>query len=437
MLTQARRSVVFFALAAGVVELALLAAWQRNGYWETSDGVYAETARVLLHGRHLYSDVAAAQPPPVYLFGALLLGIHDGLASLRVGLALVELFTGALVALSVWRVSSRGGVAVAAGALVPLLPIALHEHAQLLPETLAAGLLMGGAVWCSRSERAVAGGALLSCAAACKLAFALPALVIALACVARRRARVGLAVAGAVLIGATLAVFGTAVWREAVRAQLQVGNASVHDVAGMLTQAAWNELPLVAGAAAALLFARQARDRELLRTLVAGAGAGLVLGLTLFKRGSYVDVFVVAEPPLLALAACGAAWAWERARSRWLVVLLGALLALQSLSILVDPGHPVIALRPFARSGLEYALSPAAVDQDVTAAKRCPQALAYSGPASSRFSLIAGCPATSLTCSSSLQPQSMRHSPNAQQPTRCGVPGRTPLRFEPRFGSSA
>lgn len=437
MLTQARRSVVFFALAAGVVELALLAAWQRNGYWETSDGVYAETARVLLHGRHLYSDVAAAQPPPVYLFGALLLGIHDGLASLRVGLALVELFTGALVALSVWRVSSRGGVAVAAGALVPLLPIALHEHAQLLPETLAAGLLMGGAVWCSRSERAVAGGALLSCAAACKLAFALPALVIALACVARRRARVGLAVAGAVLIGATLAVFGTAVWREAVRAQLQVGNASVHDVAGMLTQAAWNELPLVAGAAAALLFARQARDRELLRTLVAGAGAGLVLGLTLFKRGSYVDVFVVAEPPLLALAACGAAWAWERARSRWLVVLLGALLALQSLSILVDPGHPVIALphshapawNTRCRQPLLIKTSPRQSD----APKPSPTAALRS----SRFSLIAGCPATSLTCSSSLQPQSMRHSPNAQQPTRCGVPGRTPLRFEPRFGSSA
>ena len=41
--------------------LALLAAWQRNGYWDFSDGVYAETARALLHGQRLYRDVAAAQ----------------------------------------------------------------------------------------------------------------------------------------------------------------------------------------------------------------------------------------------------------------------------------------------------------------------------------------------------------------------------------------
>jgi hypothetical protein len=41
-----------------VLELALLAAWQRNGYWDFSDGVYAETARVLLHGHSLYTDTA-------------------------------------------------------------------------------------------------------------------------------------------------------------------------------------------------------------------------------------------------------------------------------------------------------------------------------------------------------------------------------------------
>jgi hypothetical protein len=100
-----RRAVWLLALCAGALELALLAAWQRNGYWEFSDGVYAETARVFLHGQRLYSDVAAAQPPPVYLFGALLLAIHDGLGALRAGLALVELVTAALVALSVWRLS--------------------------------------------------------------------------------------------------------------------------------------------------------------------------------------------------------------------------------------------------------------------------------------------------------------------------------------------
>ena len=380
MLARHRRAVVALALAAGALELALLALWQRNGYWEYSDGVYAETARLLLHGQGLYTRVAAAQPPPVYLFSAALLAIHDGLGSLRTGLALVELVTGALVSVSVWRLCRRAPVAFAAGALVPLLPIALHEHAQLLPETLAAPLLMGGALWSARRERAFAAGVLLALATACKLAFALPALAVAIASIARRRALEGLALGGAAMTGAALAVFGTALWREAVRAQLQVGDASLHYVAGLLTQAAWNELPLVVGAAMAVLLARRARDQALLRTLAAAAGAGLLLGLTLFKRGSYIDVFVVAEPPLLALAACGATWAWERSRSRWTVCVLGAILALQSLSLLVDPGDPAIARRPFASSGLEYVLSPAAVNRAVAAARRCPHGLAYSGP---------------------------------------------------------
>jgi hypothetical protein len=368
------------ALGAGlVIELALLAAWQRNGYWDFSDGAYAETARGLLNGHHLYRDVAAAQPPPVYLVGALLLAIHDGLGSLRAGLALVELVTAGLVALSVWRLCGRERVALVAGLASPLLPISLHEHAQLLPETLAAPLVMGGALWCARSERAWAGGALLALATACKLAFALPALAITLASVARRRALAGLLLAGAALSAIALAVFGPGVWREAVRAQLQVGRASLHDVAGLLTQAAWNELPLIAGAGAALLLARQARDRALLHTLGAAALAGLVLGLTLFKRGSYLNVLVVAEPPLLALAACGAVWAWERGQSRWLVALLGALLALESLSLLINPGDPVIVRRPFARSGLEYASSSSAVDRAVTSARRCPPGSPYSG----------------------------------------------------------
>jgi hypothetical protein len=368
------------ALGAGLaIELALLAAWQRNGYWDFSDGAYAETARGLLNGHRLYRDVAAAQPPPVYLVGALLLSIHDGLGPLRAGLALVELLTAALVALSVWRLSGRDRVALVAGLASPLLPISLHEHAQLLPETLAAPLVMGGALWCARSERAWAGGALLALATACKLAFALPALAITLASVARRRALGGLMLAGAALSAIALAVFGTGVWREAVRAQLQVGRASLHDVGGLLTQAAWDELPLVLGAGAALLLARQARDRALLRTLGAAAVAGLLLGLTLFKRGSYLNVLVVAEPPLLALAACGAVWAWERGRSRWLVAVLSALLALESLSLLTAPGDPVLARRPFAHSGLEYALSPAAVDRAVASARRCPPGNPYSG----------------------------------------------------------
>jgi hypothetical protein len=70
---------VVLLIAGGAAEFALLALWQRNGYWDFSDGVYAQSAREVVHGLAPYRDFAAAQPPPVYLLGALLLLIHDRL----------------------------------------------------------------------------------------------------------------------------------------------------------------------------------------------------------------------------------------------------------------------------------------------------------------------------------------------------------------------
>ncbi len=389
------------AACAGVLEMVLLALWQRNGYWDFSDGVYAETAREVLHGVGLYHAVLGAQPPPVYLLGALLLAVHDGLASLRAGLALFDLATAALVGLCVWRLSERRWLALAAGLAAPLLPISLHEHAQLTPETLAAPLIMLGAVWCARRERSVAGGAVLALAVACKLAFLLPALAIVLVAASRRRAVAGLASTGALVALATLLAFGTAVWTQAVRAQFELGRASLHYVAGLVAQAGWNECSLVVGAVAAAYLVHRGRrspnpdavsrggglagsataTEALLRTLLAAALAGLALALSLFKHGSYINVFVVAEPPLLVLASYGAVLAWgsRLAAARAAVVLLALLVALQSASLLLSPTHAVIARRPFARSGLEEAMSPAAVSRAVALARRCPAASAYSG----------------------------------------------------------
>ena len=59
------------------LELALLLAWQRNADWGFSGGVYADSAREFLHGLVPYRDFAAAQPPPAFLFGALLLAVGD------------------------------------------------------------------------------------------------------------------------------------------------------------------------------------------------------------------------------------------------------------------------------------------------------------------------------------------------------------------------
>ena len=249
----ARRGLIAGALAALAAEYVLLALWQRNGYWDFSDGVYALSARELLHGGGLYSAFAGAQPPPVYLVGAGLLAIHDGLASLRTGMALAELATALLVGFAALRLSNRRALALAAALASPLLPIELHEHAQLIPETIAAPLLMAGALLAARPGRSAWTGVALALAVACKLAFVVPALAIVLAGADRRRTGAAFLASGAILAGASLAGYGTALWTETVRAQLEVGTASLHYVGGLLAQAAWNELPLLVLAAPLVL----------------------------------------------------------------------------------------------------------------------------------------------------------------------------------------
>ncbi len=379
----ARRGLIAGAFAALVAEYVLLALWQRNGYWDFSDGVYALSARELLHGGSLYSTFAGAQPPPVYLVGAGLLAIHDGLASVRTGMALAELATALLVGFAVLRLSNRRGLALAAALASPLLPLELHEHAQLIPETIAAPLLMAGALLAARPGRSAWAGVALALAVSCKLAFVVPALAIVLAGPDRRRTGAAFLASGAILAGASLAGYGTSLWTETVRAQFEVGTASLHYVGGLLAQAAWNELPLLVLAAPLVLAARRraalSADAQLERVLLASAAGGLLLGLSLFKHGSYLDVLVVAEAPLLALAVAGAAALWRSGGTRLLASLAVALLLAQSASILLDPGNPPIARRPGAQSGLAEVSSPAAVNAAVSAARRCAPARAYSG----------------------------------------------------------
>lgn len=123
-------SVVLPAVVAVAVELALLAVWQRNSYWEFSDGVYVQSAREMVQGLAPYREFAAAQPPTVYLAGALLLWVHDGLVSVRAGMAVADLVSAVLVGVCVWRLTRVRGAAIAAAVVAPLLPIGLHEHAN-------------------------------------------------------------------------------------------------------------------------------------------------------------------------------------------------------------------------------------------------------------------------------------------------------------------
>ena len=231
----------------------------------------------------------------------------------------------------------------------------------------------------------------------------MPALAIVLVAADRRRAGVAFVASGLALGLASLIGYGTSLWSEAVRAQFEVGSASLHYVGGLLAQALWSELPLlilaVPVAWAALRRRPLSSDPPLERALLAAALGGLLLSLTLFKRGSYLNVLVVAQPPLLALAALGAESIWRRGAFglRVLAALLALLLAAQSASMLIDPENPLIARRPGARSGLAEVSSPAAVNAAVAAARRCPRGRRTRARPTSHFSPIAGCPAGSPT----------------------------------------
>jgi hypothetical protein len=378
-----RRDAPWLVFALGAVGLLVaLAVWQRNGYWEYSDGVYSDSARELLHGRDLYGQMAGAQPPPVYLVGALLLAIHDGLASIRAGMALFDLATAALVVAVVWRLTGRRWLAAGSGLVALFLPWSLHEHAQLMPETLAAPLLLGSALLAARAPRAVLAGALGALAVACKLAFALPALLVALAAARAWRAVGGLVLGAAVLALVGTAVFGTALWRETVVAQLQVGHHPLHYVGGLWAQAAWNLAPLAIPAVAAVVLRERAREPRLVVTTAAAAVGGLLLVISVYKNGTYLNVVQISEAPLLALAAAGAAWLVEiRALPAVAITLCLALLGVaQVASLLVNPDNPRPFARPAAATAPRRTLSPAGVDRANDAARACPPRLAYSGP---------------------------------------------------------
>jgi hypothetical protein len=375
------RAVAVFLLG-GIALLVALRIWQGDAYWGYSDGVYALTARLVLHGHDLYREVAAAQPPPVFYAGALLLAVSDSLDALRVGLSAVDLATGALVLAATWRLTGRRAPAVAAGLLALVTPLALHDHALLTPETLAAPLVMGAALLGSRSGRAAAlGGALGALAVACKLAYVLPAVGIAVA-VRRRGYVVGLLVAGGLAAAIALVAFGSPLVRGTVTAQARTGFATFGDATGLWAQAAWNLLPFAVPVVAAIALRSRAADPALQRSLLGALAGALLVLITLLKQGSYLNVLVVAEPPALTLAAFGAVALWEaRARVALAAAGAGALLgAVEIGSLLVSPGDPVLYGRPLAKSAPGRVLGPAAVDRRVTAARACPAGEAYSGP---------------------------------------------------------
>ncbi len=375
----ARLFVCWFGLAAAA--LIALAWWQGQAYWEYSDGVYSLSARQLLDGQSLYGDFAAAQPPPLYYLAAAALSVSDSPASIRVLTALCEAAVSLLVLVAVRRLTRSSAVALCAAAVSFVTPWALREHAQLLPETLAAPLVMAAALAADRRATSVLAGALGALAAAFKLAFIIPALAIVLLAKDVRRAGAGFAVAALGLVVVFGLLFGEPLWTNVVRAQTQTGRASFEHVAGLWSQAGWNLLPLVVLAALGWSRRSASADPDLARSLLAASLGSLLLLATLVKHGSYLTVVVVAEPPLLCLAACAvAATLCERSRARTVVVAAALMLAVaQVASLVAAPANPSLFTRPLAASGPARAMTSAEVAAAAAELRRCPDDSAYDG----------------------------------------------------------
>lgn len=322
-------------MALVVVHLA--AGWS---YFDYSEGVYALTAREWIHGADLYGHVVAAQPPGMFLVGGALLGIHDSLDWLRLGVGLLQLTAGLLGARIVWRLTRSAWASAAAPALTLLTPWAVHEHGALTPELVAPPLILGAVLLCSR-RRTVPGGAVLAAILPfVKLPFLLPAAAIVLLSADRRRAlrwAVATLVAEAAL---TLAIFGGGVWRFSVAAQLHVGTRAdaAHVLLGIWGQAAWNLAGLVVAAGVALAWRRPGADGVLLRLASGAVGALLFTVLTTVKVGTGLNVLVPIEAGLVPLALCGVVAVGREGRWWRLVAPLGVAFTLaQTISLVAAP----------------------------------------------------------------------------------------------------
>lgn len=390
--TRAVASLVPGTLVVATLGLAILVAlgvWQGQGYWEYSDGVYSLTARLILEGRELYREVAGAQPPTLFYLAAGVLAVDDSPTAIRVAMAGYKAATAVLVGVAVWRLTRRRDAAGGAALLSMVTPWSLREHGQLLPETIAAPLVMACALAASRPATSWVAGALGAVAVTLKLAFVLPALTVVLVARDVRRGSVAFIVTALLLAVGFGAAFGAPLWDNIVRAQADAGFASLRYVAGLWAQGGWNLLPLAVPAVLAWSHRARLEDPALTRALLGALVGALALLGTLLKEGSYLTVLVVVEPLLVCFAACGFVAVLERcgadATAAWrlraaTLGAVGVLGAGQAVSLLASPADPELFTRPLAGSGPARVLSDEEVTARVEAIRACPPGTVYAGP---------------------------------------------------------
>lgn len=387
-------------MAAAVVGLVVLVAVHLlllHTYWDYSEGVYALSSRLMLHGSDLYGQMVGAQPPGVFLTGAGLLAVHDSLEWLRFAIALLQLGAGLLAAQIVYRVTGHRLAAVLTPAAMLLTPWAVHEHGALTPELVALPVMLGATLLSVDRRRAGPAGVLCGVLVLIKLPFVIPAVALVMLSVDRRRTAVWAAATLILGLAATMVLGGSGFWRDVVTAQTHTGVRSLGLLKGFWAQAGWNVLGLMVGAGVAVVARARARDRPMLDTTIALALANVITFLTNFKVGTGLNVTVPVEASLVPLAAIGTVFAiraaheperapvqgpGRRRRGSLLATACtaGAVFVLaQSISLIASPHNPIPFLRAFSAPAWEITMTSQQVKASVAAARACPPGAPYGG----------------------------------------------------------
>lgn len=373
--------------ALGLAVLIVLHAARGLEYWNYSEGVYALSSRLLLHGGDLYGEIVAAQPPAMFLAGAGVLAVHDSLEWLRLAVGAGQLATGGLWAVAVWRLTGDRAATALAPALTLLTPWAVHEHGALTPELVAQPMLAAAAIALSRRGTVPAGAVLAGLLPFVKLPYGLAMVVLVLLAADRRRAIAWAAGTAAVAAVLSLAVFGGGLWRQAVVAQLHSGaRLQAHALLGIWGQAAWSLAGLVVAAGVAVALRARLADAPLARLLTGLAAAMLFTVVTNVKVGTGLNILAPVEAALLPLALAGAVVAVRAREGRrapaGLAVAGIAFTLIATASLLASPARTRAPfLYPTSKTGAwGRAASDAEVRAQVAVAGRCPPGAPFAGP---------------------------------------------------------
>jgi hypothetical protein len=384
------RQALLWGLVVGGATLVAVHLLLYNTYWDYSEGVYALSAHLMLHGGDLYTQIVGAQPPGVFLAGVALLALHDGVEWLRLGVGCLQLGGGLIAGQIVLRLTGSRLGAVLTPVAILLTPWAVHEHGALTPELVAVPVLLGAGLLSVDQRRALPAGVLCGMLPLIKLPLVIPAVAIVLLSARPRRT---LAWAGGTLavgLALTTLLAGSDFWREVFLAQTQTGRRTLGSITGYWAQSGWNVLGLLVCGAALWRFRAAARDRPLLRAMVGLAAANLITFLTNLKQGTGLNITVPVEAALVPLAMAGAIFALRSLRSSspvhragLIALACGAGIAFtlgQSVSLMASPHNPIPFLRAESAPAWEILMTQPQLRAAVASARACPRGEPYGGP---------------------------------------------------------